>query len=165
MSKTTRTLTGYEQAIYAWLAACNTDVVVIAEDSDGPRPKTSYVTFKVLSYQDFGTVERLVNDATFGAGCAGHVIQRSIGTVSVQVFGKGAAGRMNNIKMSYGVPPIMEVINALNLSVRSSTDTINLSAIEGIRSMPRYSVSFEFGWGIAIDYAADVIETLTIEEI
>ena len=165
MSRRNRELTSYEVAIIGWILASDPGTVVIVADSDGPRPPGEYTMVEVTAYSDSGSIQKRVIDEAYLGKCRGEIKQESVGVVDVQTFGKTAGSRLGCLKMSYGLPSIREVLNASGLSIRSSTDSLNLSAIEGTRTVPRFSTSFQFGWALAIDYAADVIDTLEIQEI
>lgn len=157
--------TDYENALHAWA----TSIVwsgweVIFEDADGPRPKGKYVTLNIPSMPRVGHGEKRVLDEANGDEFKGELQVHFEATCEVVCFGKTARAMIEILRNSIELPSVLESTEATGLSLAGTTASLNLTQIDGTRSVPRYQSDFFFAWSDVTYYEAEVIETFTATE-
>lgn len=162
----TQTRQDWEQACATWLrAATPTTNIVIFEDEDAPRPPQQYVTLKVTTMARIGRRERRVLDQVLGTKCEGQVQRHYRGTLAVNAFGRNARTTIETIRQSPDLPDIEDLAKQQGLYLINATDTIDLTEIAGIASMPRFGFDMFFHYSTVRAFEGDVIDTVTINQV
>ncbi len=158
--------TAYELALLNWVESVVPSTwKVIFQDSDGARPKSRYVLLNVNSFtRDDMRADKRVLDVPLGDGCTGEISAHYEGTCEVSCFGKNARSMIEVLKTSIDLPSVLESTLAECLSLVAATASLNLTELNGTRSVPRFQSDFFFHWNEVTYYEADVIETVAYEE-
>ena len=157
--------TSYEMALYNWVTLVIPSYVVTFANSDGPRPDASYAVIQVTPLRNRGEGEVRAIDEVSGTKFAGRVQRHKAGTCSVSLYGADARGQMDLLQDTMIRPDVHETTIAEGLVLIRSEDAIDLTELEGVGTVPRFDADFMFGWSTVTGYDADVIETVTVNQV
>lgn len=146
--------------IYNW-AEANTTALVIFADQNAPRPDELYVTLKItgisnIGHREYDEPDNITEERT--------VKYEDEITVSIQAYGSGALGVIQDLKESLKKESVIISLDDDNIAKRRDEPMTNLSTLIDNVIEERWGFDVTFGLANTITENVGIIETIEYTE-
>lgn len=154
--------THYERALFAWIKAAVAPLSpvpqVIYAPASGPKPRGPYVTLQVISTVPLAPAFEKLTTTGSGADFVGYVLQHYEGSVSVNVFGDGHEGILEQIRLAAQFAASSEREHEAGISIWGPGEAdLSEPAVAGTQWEGRSRADFRFSFAMRLTDTAEAV--------